>query len=148
MRCTAGILADCTHDGGNKVQGARVQIMPIVDIDIVMPRAAELPSGVAQRLADALGTVLDLPPGRLWLRLRALPSDCYAENGPVDPTIGLPVFVTVMFARVKAGQALEPELRALTVAVADVLAVSSTRVHVEVAPAGAGRIAFGGRMVH
>ena len=115
--------------------------MPIVDVHCV---GASLPA--ADALADVIGDALHLPPGRVWVRLHPLPAEHYAENG--GPLQGaLPVFVTILHARPPSGAALKAEVAALTRAVAGVCGRPAERVHVEYAPAGAGRIAFGGRLV-
>ena len=115
--------------------------MPIVDVQIVGPSLA-----TAEVLAGAIGDALKMPPGRVWLRLHPMAEDRYAENGGVlqGP---LPVFVSVLHARLPVGEALQAELAALTQAVASATGRPVARVHVEYAPAGAGRMAFGGRLV-
>jgi phenylpyruvate tautomerase PptA (4-oxalocrotonate tautomerase family) len=45
------------------------------------------------------------------------------------------------------GDALQAHVTALTQAIADVLGCDASCVHVQLAPAGAGRQAFGGRVV-
>ena len=121
--------------------------MPIVDIERVLADDGAPAPGLAQSLADALGRALGSAPGRTWVRLRWLPAADYAENDtPVD--VGaLPVFVTVLHAHPPEGTQLAAQVAALTAAVAAVLACDAARVHVQMAPAGAGRQAFGGRLV-
>ena len=115
--------------------------MPLIDVHCV---GAPVPA--ADALADVIGDALHLPPGRVWVRLHPLPAEHYAENG--GPLQGaLPVFITILHARPPTGEALKAEVAALTQAVAGVCARPAERVHVEYAPAGAGRIAFGGRLV-
>lgn len=121
--------------------------MPIIDIQFVLTRTESLPEGLAQRLVDRLGPVLAVPPGRLWLRLQVLPASQYAENESPVPDAELPVFVTVMHATSPAGEALKAEAMAVAQAVADVVAKGRTQVHVEYAPSGAGRMAFGGTLL-
>lgn len=123
--------------------------MPILDIEHVLPEGADAaPPGLAQALADAVGRVFGSKPGRTWVRLRALPATAYAENDVAAMgSDALPVFVTVLHAHLPEGQALSSQVSALTHAIAGVLGCDAQRVHVQVAPAGAGRQAFGGRMV-
>ena len=123
--------------------------MPILDIERVLPEGADsAPPGLAQALADAVGRVFGSAPGRTWVRLRALPAAAYAENDAAAlPNDALPVFVTVLHARVPEGPALASQVSALTHAIAVVLGCDAQRVHVQIAPAGAGRQAFGGRLV-
>lgn len=121
--------------------------MPVIDVQLVLPAAAPLPPGLAAALADAAAAVLKAPPGRLWLRLSVLPSDHYAENGvPVsDPP--QPVFVTVLHAALPGADVLAAQARALSDAVAAALGCDVGLVHVEYAPPGRGRVAFGGRLL-
>ncbi len=119
--------------------------MPIVDVEIIAPPVTAAPN--ASALADALGTVFNTPPGRTWVRVRLLDAACYAENQTAPAAAGLPVFVTVLHARLPVHEALAAELDAVTRAVAAWAGRSADQVHVQYAPAAAGRQAFGGRLV-
>lgn len=121
--------------------------MPIVDIELVCAREPAITEVSAADLADALGQVFASPPGHTWVRLRYLGSAAYAENQSVVGTDELPVFVTVLHAHLPEGEALAAEARAITSALANCLARSTERVHVQYAPAAAGRQAFGGVLV-
>ena len=121
--------------------------MPIVDVELVADPAASAAMVSARAVADALGQALASPPGQTWVRLRVLGAGAYAENGVDVGAAELPVFVTVLHARPPVGAALVAEVSALTVALAHCLARASDRVHVQYAPPGAGRQAFGGRLV-
>jgi phenylpyruvate tautomerase PptA (4-oxalocrotonate tautomerase family) len=121
--------------------------MPIVDVEIVGDRAAQGSASHATALADALGTVFGTPPGRTWVRVRLLGPEAYAENETTLARENLPVFITVLHARLPAGEALSLEAKAITVAVAKCLARPEERVHVQYAPAALGRQAFGGKLV-
>lgn len=121
--------------------------MPIVDVRVVagpdgMPA---LPS--ARDLADALSTIFGAPPGRVWVRLAALPPAHYAENGVDAQDTPLPVFVTVLHARPPEGDARAAEAMAVATAVARVCGRTTALVHVEYAAPGHGRMAFGGHLV-
>ena len=118
--------------------------MPIVDVELVADR---VPAGMAQALADAAGAALGAPAGTTWVRLRALPPSCYAENVAAGPTDVLPVFVTVTKRALPARTRLVQEVDALTQAIAGIVGRPPQRVHIEYAPAAAGRIAFGGELV-
>jgi hypothetical protein len=121
--------------------------MPIVDIELVCePKSAAEPIPV-QALADALGKVFASAPGRTWVRAHVLGSDAYAENGVAMDAAGLPAFVTILHARPPTGANLVDQVKAVTDAVAQCIARSAERVHVQYAPAAAGRQAFGGRLV-
>lgn len=121
--------------------------MPIVDVQFVLPRTESLPEGLAQVLVDKLGRALSVQPGHLWLRLQVLPASQYAENESSIAEHDLPVFVTVMHAQSPTGRELETEALAVAKAVAEVVSKRRTQVHVEYAPSGAGRIAFGGHLI-
>jgi hypothetical protein len=121
--------------------------MPILDVDLVVPDGAALPSGLARSLADRLGAVLQAPPGRVWVRLHALAATRYAENDVAVGADELPVFVTILHAHPPEGEARAREASAIASEVASVLGRNAERVHVEYAPAGAGRVAFGGKLV-
>ena len=121
--------------------------MPIVDIERVCARGASDGAISARALADALGHAFGSPPGHTWVRLRELAADAYAENGLDLDAEALPAFVTVLHAHPPAGTALAVEMAAITDAVAACLGLPPDRVHVEYAPPGAGRQAFGGRIV-
>jgi hypothetical protein len=122
--------------------------MPIVDVQFVLPHGATLPEGAAKRLANAIGAALAVPDGGLWLRLQVVPANQFAENGDEVRSDELPVFLTVLHANPKEGAELQAEATALAKAVAETLAMPRTRVHIEYAPPGAGRVAFGGNLIH
>lgn len=118
--------------------------MPIVDIAFVTAEDGVVPCS-AQALADALGGVFRTAPGRVWVRLEALPTRRYAENG--EPAGVQPVFVKVMHADMPAVARLRDEAAAIAAAVAGCSGRAVDLVHVEYAPAGRGRVAFGGRLL-
>jgi hypothetical protein len=74
-------------------------------------------------------------------------SNFYAENLSTLDSAELPAFVTVLQAHPPVGDALAAEVMAITTAVAQCLARAPERVHVQYAPAAAGRQAFGGKLV-
>lgn len=121
--------------------------MPIVTVELVADPDRPLEHNLTQALADAIGRVLNSPRGHTWVRLRSLQRNEYAENDALVDAAELPVFVTVLERQVAAGTVLQGEVTALTEAVAHVLGRPATCVHVEYAPAAAGRISFGGRLV-
>jgi phenylpyruvate tautomerase PptA (4-oxalocrotonate tautomerase family) len=121
--------------------------MPIVDIELVCESAAQFATASARELADALGSVFSSAPGHTWVRLRRLDSAAYAENRVSREAGDLPTFVTVMHAHPPTGARLEAEAAAVTESVAACLARAPEHVHVQYAPPGAGRQAFGGRLV-
>jgi phenylpyruvate tautomerase PptA (4-oxalocrotonate tautomerase family) len=121
--------------------------MPILDIEPVLDARIAVDPALAQRLADAAAAVFGQAPGRVWVRLRPLPAAQYAENGAVVAESERPTFVTVLHAHPPERDARAQEAAALTDAIARVLGQSAERVHVQYAAAGAGRMAFGGRLV-
>lgn len=121
--------------------------MPIVDVELVVAGDGTVADGLAQSLADAVGRTLRSPPGRTWVRLRLLAQDRYAENGEARTPVELPVFATILQREPPGGRALADEMSALAGAIAQTTGRPMSCVHVEYAPAAAGRIGFGGRLV-
>lgn len=121
--------------------------MPIVDIELVCQTDAEFSAISARALADTLGRAMGSEAGHTWVRLRFLGSQAYAENEVSVDAADLPVFVTVLQAKLPAIPELAAEVKAITAAVAACVGRSPERVHVQYAPAAAGRQAFGGRLV-
>ena len=122
--------------------------MPILDIELVQDDGDSPPTAsVTQALADAAGRVLGSTPGRAWVRVRTLGASQYGENAATVAPGELPVFVTVLHAHAPHGEALAAEVLALTQAVAACLGRPPRQVHVQYAPSGAGRQAFGGTLV-
>ena len=120
--------------------------MPIIDVRPVVS-ASQLPDNAAQIIADSIARELNANTGRVWVRLTELPREKYAENGEVVEDNDLPVFVQVLHADWPIENARVQEAEALAVAVAACLGRQVERVHVEYAPPGRGRIAFGGKLV-
>lgn len=119
--------------------------MPLIEVEVVADE--DLPEGLARRLADAAGAALDAAPGRTWVRLRRLPVSGYAESGGGPPAGVMPVFATVLLACLPEPASLAPVARRLAAAIAGACARPAENVHITFAPAGAGRVAFGGRLV-
>ena len=121
--------------------------MPIVDVQVVYKRVGQIRSVSAEALANALGDVFGSAPGHTWVRTHAILDAAYAENGVRLKGSELPAFVTVLHTHPPVGEALAAEVRAVTAAVAKCIARPISRVHVQYAPPGAGRQAFGGKLV-
>jgi phenylpyruvate tautomerase PptA (4-oxalocrotonate tautomerase family) len=117
--------------------------MPIVDIELVVRNEETLPEGLASTLADALGEVLGSEPGRLWVRVRTLPENQYAEN--LGEALR-PVFVNLLFAAPPTGDLLCLQVKQVTEVVAGICRCPADQVHVLLEPAAKGRIAFGGEL--
>ena len=120
--------------------------MPIFDVEIVTRHQEPLPPALAGDLADALGGVMEAVPGKIWVRLRSLPSDGYAENG-VGADRPFPVFVTLTASAPPQGEHLDHFVRQVTEAVARLADRPPENVHVLVAPAARDHVAFGGKVV-
>jgi len=118
--------------------------MPILDIEIVSDRGEPLPAETTQALADQLGLAFGAEAGRVWVKVRTLPREQYAENGGGAP---MPVFVTVTASTAPTGEELKSRIGAITDAVAHITDRPRDNIHVEFLPAARGRIAFGGRLV-
>jgi phenylpyruvate tautomerase PptA (4-oxalocrotonate tautomerase family) len=121
--------------------------MPIVDIELVLPKAEEIGKAWANALADALGAALSLPAGRLWVRLSRRAASHYAENGVPPHLTPHPVFVGILHAHPPEGEARKAEIAAITGAVAACIGRLPDAIHVTYAPPGAGRVAFGGALL-
>ena len=121
--------------------------MPILDIEIVASDSNDrLPANLTQSLADEATQVFREPQGRVWVKVRVIPSAHYAENGG-KPADMYPVFVTVLKSRAPERGALEDEIAKLTQVIAKVLDRPEANVHIFYQPDGAGRVAFGGKLV-
>src|SRR5512140_1423137 len=105
--------------------------MPIITVELVVDPDRAPADDLAQSLADAIGRVVDSPPGQTWVRCRSLGRHEYAENGaPVD-VAELPVFVTVLERQPPDGAALAAEGTALAQTVAQVVGRPVACVHIE-----------------
>ena len=79
--------------------------------------------------------------------MTALPAGQYAENGATVEDNDLPVFVRVLHADWPEEGTRSKEAAALAASVASCLGRQVEHVHIEYAPPGRGRVAFGGRLV-
>ena len=121
--------------------------MPIVDVQAVVSNSAQLPENAATAIAEAMAVLFKAPPGRVWVRLGALPEAMYAENGPSPSALRLPVFVRVRHAELPATEALAVESASIARVLAACLGRNPENIHIEYAPPGRGRVAFGGKLV-
>ena len=121
--------------------------MPILDIEIVSSDSnSSLPADLTQFLADKAAQVFGAPQGTVWVKVRVIPSAYYAENGGLLEGV-YPVFVTVLQSKIPEGNALENEIAQLTQVIAKILNRPDTNVHIFYQPDGAGRVAFGGKLI-
>lgn len=119
--------------------------MPIVDVQITVAEGDWVPVAAAQVLANALAPIWALPPGRVWVRVASLPACDYAENDEFSPL--LPVFLRVLLADLPALDVLAAQSRVIAQAVAACLNRATEQIHIEYAPPGRGRVAFGGELL-
>jgi phenylpyruvate tautomerase PptA (4-oxalocrotonate tautomerase family) len=121
--------------------------MPIIDVTLVLARGVFAPPNTAHQLANALGLALKAPQGHVWVRLHELAADHYAENDLEVVDSELPVFVTVLHAHLPTPAVMPNEVAEIVAAIATCLGRPPERVHIEYAAGGAGRVAFGGKLV-
>ncbi|HET9023944.1 MAG TPA: hypothetical protein VFN64_05190 [Burkholderiaceae bacterium] len=116
--------------------------MPILDVEVVGQQPGDVPlERLADRLADAVGSALDVPAGQLWVKLRRLPASQYAENGPPNAT--LPVFVRVL-ARLRDPSEWPQRAATIAAVVAKATGRERASVHVIFEADASGRVFFGG----
>ncbi len=91
----------------------------------------ETTDGAANRVAEAIGEALAAPAGSVWVRLRVLSEEDFAETGGAP---GRTVFVRVLMAQTL----IDPEgtTHAVAEAVAEATGRASDEVHVVIAPPG------------
>jgi len=118
--------------------------MPIVDVRFVASARPEAHTPSAQELADALGRVLGSDPGRTWVRLHRHDISQYAENETSVQTDELPVFATLLLATMPDIEARAEHAGAICSALSRCFGRPLERIHLEYAPSGTGRVAFGG----
>lgn len=116
--------------------------MPILEVEIVTLPGEEIRPELARALADRVGAMFGSAPGNVWVRLRLLPPEQYAENQSTNPPY--PVFVTILKALWPAN--LAQEVAQLTKVIAEVCGRDPTHVHVIYLPEALGRVAFGGKL--
>lgn len=121
--------------------------MPILDIELVVNPEEPLPTGLAAQLADRAGAVFGGAPGTTWVKLHPILRHYYAENGVGLTEEVQPVFVNVLKAKLPSPAQLQTEAAQLAQIVAEVLQRPQENIHVLYQPEGAGRVAFGGRLI-
>jgi len=132
--------------GSHDLEGTR--LVPILEVELTGGVSASTRSGLAQRLADAAGAIFGSAPGETWVRLRDTHPENYAENETDTFAAGVhPVFVRILKRALLEGASLAQEIQALTEAVASATGRPADQVHIAYDPPGAGRVAFGGRLV-
>jgi phenylpyruvate tautomerase PptA (4-oxalocrotonate tautomerase family) len=120
--------------------------MPFLEVTVVLRDGEALAHDLAQRLADAAAPILAAAPGTVWVSVDQLPGQCYAENHSPAADTPRPVFVRITQASEPVPADRATEARALTAALAPLLARDPAHVHLIYTPPGIGRVAFGGRL--
>jgi len=121
--------------------------MPILDVEVVMEDDQEIAEDLASDLANAAGSMFKLSGGRVWVKVRKLSMKQYSENGGGPPFGVLPVFVSVLKAKIPESGDLEQEVSDLTDTVAKIFDRLRENIHIFYEPAARGRVAFGGRLI-
>ena len=122
--------------------------MPIITVQYVdIGNRAELEDGVCQQLADALGAVLQSEPGGTWVKLNRIDESEYAENDTTLDSSVQPTLVEVLKRTPGDEESLASEAEVIADVVSSVMQRPRQNVHVIYLPQGAGRVAFGGKLV-
>ncbi|MFZ9683577.1 MAG: tautomerase family protein [Cephaloticoccus sp.] len=120
--------------------------MPLIEIEIIGP-SRSVPAPLTRQLADALGEALGTSPASTWVRLRTLPASRYAENGTARPLGRKAIFVTITHRQLPTRAQLKREASEVSRIVSTLCNRPADLVHIIYQPPGAGRIAFGGRLI-
>ena len=121
--------------------------MPIVALQLVLAPGSTIPHGLPQRVANELGEVFTCGPGQVWVQLSTLAATEYAENLVAMGEDELPAFVTLLHADLLPSEVRASEALRVCQAIARCLGRPVERVHLEYAPSGRGRVAFGGKLL-
>lgn len=121
--------------------------MPILDIEIIMKPGEMIAEGLAREIADAAATIFGARARSTWVKVRGIDAAQYAENGAEPSDEVCPVFVSILKARLPSAEDLRREVERLTPAIAAICGRLPENVHIIYLPEGAGRVAFGGRVV-
>ena len=121
--------------------------MPLLEVEVVLKDSEVLDLRAAARIAEAAASVFGAPPGNTWVRMKTLLPTAYADDAGGPPDGVFPVFVSVVKARYGSVGERTSEAERLTRAIAPILKRPPENVHILYEPDGAGRVAFGGRLV-
>ncbi|MBU1050747.1 hypothetical protein KKG90_12065 [Candidatus Bipolaricaulota bacterium] len=118
--------------------------MPILDLEVIVAQNEDIDPGWAQQIADVAGSVFGTPPGRTWVRMRAMQQSHDAENATSRSENLHPIFVTVPKAQNPPIELLRVEALKLTQEIACITERQSENIHVLYLPPAVNRMAFGG----
>ena len=121
--------------------------MPILDVEIITRPGESIDPHLATEIAHRAGEIFGSAPGNTWVKVRPLAGENYAENDDSPPGNVHPVFVSVLKAKLPPADALQTEVDRLTAAIAQICDRPAENVHIIYLPEGAGRIAFGGKVI-
>ena len=120
--------------------------MPILSVEIVVRPDEHFPANLAMELVDRTGEIFDSAPGRTWVTVHFLSRENYAENLSQSEEI-FPVFVSVLKAKLPSPDLLQAEVARLTELLAQICHRPAENLHIIYLPEGAGRVAFGGKLL-
>lgn len=119
--------------------------MPILTVEIVTRPQEQFDSQLAAELADRSGQIFGSPPGNTWVKVRFIAPEHYAENDSQDEVF--PVFVSILKAKWPPANDRQAEIAQLAETIAQICTRPRENVHILYLPPGAGRVAFGGKLV-
>lgn len=120
--------------------------MPIINVEIVARADEKFESALASVIANNAGVVFGSEPGETWVKVAFISKENYAENDLDTDDIN-PVFVSVLKLKLPSPEMMKDEAEKLTSAIAQACGRPRENVHIVYLPEGAGRTAFGGKIV-
>ena len=120
--------------------------MPILNVEIVTYPNEYIRPELAMELAIQTGEIFDSAPGTTWVKVCLIASENYAENLAASDG-AFPVFVSVLKAKFSSPESLQAEVSKLTAVIALVCNRPLENIHIIYLPEGAGRVAFGGKLL-
>ncbi|MEX0289392.1 MAG: 4-oxalocrotonate tautomerase family protein [Flavobacteriaceae bacterium] len=121
--------------------------MPILEIEYIATKGELIPGDLAQRIADAAESIFNSPKGTIWIKLRQLEADGYAENGIPSTSTPRPVFAKVLKRKAGDESTLRGEAMALARCIAQQMDRDVENIHIIYEASAQGRIAFGGELL-
>jgi len=120
--------------------------MPILNVEIVTYQNEKIRPDLAMELANQIGEVFDSPPGNTWVKVHLIAGENYAENMVASDSV-FPVIVSVLKAQTPSLESLQAEVTKLTAIIAQICNRPPENIHIIYLPEGAGRVAFGGKVL-